>query len=298
VKTTKEKLKTGLDFLKKSTNVRLDLPLAGIWKKITPILFHYPYELPKSFFLKPPVYRLNDESLNWLKEANRYHYRLKKINRTLEIYEFGQGPTILMIHGWGGRGLQLAPFIGPLLEKGFKVVTFDLPGHGNSTGKGCTYYEFVEALRTVSGLYPNAKGIIAHSMGGGAATVLASEHPDPKFKTILIAPHYDLREEFYSWAKSAGASPHLIASFIHLSEIRFHYSFEDINPKNVTSKIRGPFLLIHDTQDKAAKFSSSELLHQSIPHSQFIKTEGKGHNKILQDTEIINSVVKFLEGQV
>src|SRR5688572_16391660 len=39
-------------------------------------------------------------------------------------------PTILLVHGWEGRGAQLAAFIEPLVAKGFRVVTFDAPGHG------------------------------------------------------------------------------------------------------------------------------------------------------------------------
>ena len=50
----------------------------------------------------------------------------------IAVQRWGQGPLVLLVHGWNGRGSQLGSFVEPLLEGGFQVVTFDAPGHGAS----------------------------------------------------------------------------------------------------------------------------------------------------------------------
>ena len=52
----------------------------------------------------------------------------------IAVYAWGNGPTILCVHGWGGRATNFAAFIGPMVAAGFRVVAFDAPGHGQSSG--------------------------------------------------------------------------------------------------------------------------------------------------------------------
>ena len=41
-------------------------------------------------------------------------------------------PAVYLVHGWGGWRWQLDPFVGPLVDAGFRVVAFDAPSHGGS----------------------------------------------------------------------------------------------------------------------------------------------------------------------
>ncbi len=50
----------------------------------------------------------------------------------VETWTWGNGPRVLLVHGWGGRGAQLGAFVEPLVSRGFSVVAFDAPGHGAS----------------------------------------------------------------------------------------------------------------------------------------------------------------------
>src|ERR1051326_2880782 len=43
---------------------------------------------------------------------------------------WGEGPTVYLVHGWGGTGAQLDAFVEPLIAAGHRVVSFDAPGHG------------------------------------------------------------------------------------------------------------------------------------------------------------------------
>src|SRR4029079_1563799 len=49
--------------------------------------------------------------------------------RSIVAWSFGEGPAVVLAHGWNGRGGQLGAFVDPLVRAGFRVVTFDAPGH-------------------------------------------------------------------------------------------------------------------------------------------------------------------------
>jgi pimeloyl-ACP methyl ester carboxylesterase len=245
--------------------------------------------------MRPAPYHLGPNQKIWQEKAHKiYDLEISKLGKNIRIFEYGEGPEILLIHGWGGRGLQLSPLISPLLEKGRKVVIFDAPGHGDSEGIGSTYIEFVIATLAVAEQYSSLQAVIAHSMGGGAAMVLASKLDRANFKTVLLAPHFDMQKEFYQWAENMHVPKKLLRSFIALSEKQFQYQFDLINPKNLASTQKGPYLLVHDRNDKAAQFKSSELLKQNIPNADFLATDGKGHNKIIKDPDVISKIISFL----
>src|ERR1043166_8169499 len=56
-------------------------------------------------------------------------------HRRLAAWRWGHGPTVLLVHGWEGRGSQLGAFVEPLVAAGLSVVAFDAPGHGDSPGR-------------------------------------------------------------------------------------------------------------------------------------------------------------------
>src|SRR5687768_13117485 len=47
-------------------------------------------------------------------------------------FSAGEGPAVLLVHGWGERAASLGAFVAPLVGAGFRVVGVDLPGHGET----------------------------------------------------------------------------------------------------------------------------------------------------------------------
>jgi pimeloyl-ACP methyl ester carboxylesterase len=62
----------------------------------------------------------------------------------------GDGPTVLFIHGWSGRGSQFYEWVNPLVKAGYSVVFMDASGHGDSDGKMSSLPEFRDAILAVS----------------------------------------------------------------------------------------------------------------------------------------------------
>ena len=42
--------------------------------------------------------------------------------RRIETWLWGTGPSVLLVHGWGGRGAQLGALVGPLVARGFSAT--------------------------------------------------------------------------------------------------------------------------------------------------------------------------------
>src|SRR3954471_21387409 len=97
--------------------------------------------------------------------------------RPVAVWKWGTGPVVLLVHGWGGYGAQLQPFVEPLVKAGFQAVVFDAPAHGVSGpsqigSKRATLFDFAFAIDEIGRSYRELAGIIAHS-GGCTATAVS-----------------------------------------------------------------------------------------------------------------------------
>ena len=98
----------------------------------------------------------------------------------------GSGPLVVLSHGIGDRR-QAYRFLAPrLAQAGYRVVSADLRGHGESSmgWKSATGQEAIsrtDVAGDLLGLIRHLGGpaiIVGHSISGGAATIAAAEQPD------------------------------------------------------------------------------------------------------------------------
>ncbi len=57
-------------------------------------------------------------------------YPLAVESRTTRIIEAGEGPAVLLVHGFGARADRWRTTVERFAAKGFRAIAFDLPGHG------------------------------------------------------------------------------------------------------------------------------------------------------------------------
>ncbi len=116
----------------------------------------------------------------------------------------GQGPAILILHGWGSSSDSWVKVQEMLAEKGYQVIVPDLPGFGKtpappssaswraSEGHGPKdiwgVEEYAEFTNTFTGKFGLTKFVLAgHSFGGQTAIQFAVQYPEKLEKLILIA---------------------------------------------------------------------------------------------------------------
>src|SRR6476660_2685004 len=101
------------------------------------------------------------------------------------------GPTVLLLHGWGGHARQMLPLAEALAARGLRPVLVDLPAHGSSRGRVSNLPQFSRAIEYASARLqtqdaaPHA--VVAHSLAANAAAHAASRGLGTS-RLVLIAP--------------------------------------------------------------------------------------------------------------
>ena len=103
----------------------------------------------------------------------------------------GEGPVVVLLHGLFGS-LENLGMVTRELAKTFKVISLDLPDHGQSYhSENFSYESYASAvLNTLKILNIDYFDILGHSMGGKVAMKIALSSPDVVRKLIVadIAP--------------------------------------------------------------------------------------------------------------
>src|SRR2546427_2034994 len=155
-------------------------------------------------FLTPPRRRRPKAEIDLLFTARARPMRVGA--RRIETWVWGAGPSVLLVHGWGGRGAQLGAFVQPLVARGFSVVTFDAPGHGASDAGRVTIPEMTDALRAVAATRGRLAGLIAHSAGATTATRALHEGVEAS-ALVLVSPAADLEWPSVRFTDTRGFTP-------------------------------------------------------------------------------------------
>ncbi len=282
---------------KKSTSVRsfYDSAKSLIWKL-------RPFEIEKQiveYGFKPMPYKRVHAFDDLLKLGKSYYLPVKTTGKYIHVTELGEGPAVILSHGWAANKSQLTSFIPKLIDAGFSVVLYDQPAHGQSTSVSTNLFDFIRSLEALIRYKKDVHAIIAHSMATSAAlyNLHLFNHIN---KAVLISAHYDFEEELEGWFNRRGMPENMKQDVIKYLEERFQLVLQNINPKNVAplfnqNSASTNILLIHDEGDRAASIKGSEKLEKAILNSKLIKTHKLGHAKILHDELVINKTVEFLK---
>jgi len=213
---------------------------------------------------------------------------------------WGEGPAVYLLHGWGGDRTSWRRFVGPLTRAGFRVVTLDAPGHGDSGpgayGPGRTLLpEMITALRTAAGHHGPAHAVVAHSMGGLAAAVACLDGL-PAARLVLIAPMPDVPSAIRVFAEAAGAGERIQARMPRALErlARVPLSHFDAVQRSAEEETLPAALVIHDGGDRRVPFGLGARLAAAWPCARLHVTHGLGHHRILGDEGVIAASVDFL----
>ncbi len=97
----------------------------------------------------------------------------------------GQGPDLVLLHGWGLHG-GIWETVLPDLEAHFTVHNIDMPGFGRSPVHNDAY-DFDYLVESVASVLPDTCYLAGWSLGGLVATAVALKYPDKISKLITIA---------------------------------------------------------------------------------------------------------------
>jgi pimeloyl-ACP methyl ester carboxylesterase len=213
--------------------------------------------------------------------------------RPVAAWRWGHGPVVLLLHGWSGRGAQLAAFVTPLLAQGYSVVALDAPGHGASGRYRSSAPQFAAGVQAVAQAVGPLAGVIAHSLGAAGAA-LAMADGVAVDRLVLIAPAADPPAWLPPFAARLGLSAAAVTRLRARSERRIGRSWNDLHVPTLVAASATPLLVIHDRDDREVPWSDGAAIAAARPDAELLSTSGLGHVRLLQDAKVIDAAVEFL----
>ena len=245
-------------------------------------------------FLKPPRRRLEPEDAPILALAKRSTVRCGSEKFTVWTWE-QDGPTVVLLHGWGSHAARFATFVAPLRAAGFAVIGIDAPAHGTSPGQFSDLPRFRDSLVEVLRAHEPIHAVIGHSLGGAAVLTVLAETADhhPK-KICLFGVPSDMDYILESFAMMLGLkAPALACLRAHFTE-KFGRPAKAVSVSAAVPSVRIPVLVVHDEDDNVAPIAQGTAMVEAIPGAVLWRTRGFGHSGALRDPATIQRVIEFL----
>lgn len=248
--------------------------------------------IAEHLFLTPKRYPRPASELEVLATAR--HLLVPSPDGPLASWEWGhEGPRVLLVHGWEGRGAQLGALVSPLTSMGFRVITFDAPGHGNTPGNEASIVHFARAIQAVATAYGPLEAMITHSMGGASTVWAFKDRPLAK-RLVMICPPIDVRDFTRQLAKTLSLSDTVREGVEARLTRRLGVAPADLRVEALAPKMQTPLLLIHDEGDREVSIACSEAIAARWPGAALIRTQGLGHRRILKDPAVLDAASRFI----
>jgi len=215
----------------------------------------------------------------------------------LAVTTWGEGPTVLLMHGWGGARAQMTGFVDPLLDAGYRVLAYDQPAHGESDGKTTNLLEIAPTMDLIARHEGAFQAIIAHSFGTLITSyALVERNLPPPAQLVYFGAFNRLLDSLPRFQVQAGLPDELMDGFRAILYENFGRGVLDaITNETLTPRINIPALMFHDVTDNVTPIEDSRAIARVWQQAQFIETEGLGHRGALQSRSIHQQVMGFLK---
>lgn len=226
----------------------------------------------------------------------------------------GEGPDLLLLHGWGCSHEIFRAFIGQWAVN-HRVISLDFPGFGQSnepTGVWgvSEYTAMTEALCSHLGVVKPS--IVCHSFGGRVAIMFASRnetgrmifadaagikpHRSLKYKikvgTYKITKWYLLkvlrRKDLYDkYREGKGSADYKNASDT-MKAVLSKCVNQDLSA--LLPRIQAPVLLFWGENDTATPLKDAKLMEKRIPDAGLVIVKGGSHFSFIDDPGLFSAV--------
>ncbi len=210
----------------------------------------------------------------------------------IAAWRLGEGPAVLLVHGWQDDNSLWGPLIHALADIGIASVAFDLPGHGFSTGSNCTPVAASEAIEAVARELGPIDAVVTHSFGG-PATGFALMNGFSVRRVVLVAAPRGRNKGWFRMAEERGIPVEVVhrARELYANDVGPERANFDL--ANVASPVET--LVLHSMDDDAVEWDdNSQVIAQQWPNAELVLCDGLGHRMIAQDRGVIERIVTFV----
>lgn len=212
-------------------------------------------------------------------------------------WSIGTGPLVVCVHGYSGRGVQMAHLARQIAKAGFQAVIFDAGGHGSSRVESVGFNTFINDTRDITAHFGiPVHAFVGHSAGGLAMMRARALYGVTAEKYVILAaplfpypPLENMRKKGAPEQALDYLKPVIAAQFqIRWSALAQGKCYEFEPGKGL--------LAIFDREDDLVLHTDAEALMELWPTARIVKTDGYGHNRIVKSGEALASISDFLAG--
>jgi pimeloyl-ACP methyl ester carboxylesterase len=224
-------------------------------------------------------------------------FRLPFAGGELAVTAWGEGPAILLMHGWGGARAQMTGFVEPLLAAGYRVVSYDQPAHGESDGKTTNLLEIAPTMDLIAEREGPFQAVVSHSFGTLITSYALVERGfPPPARLVYFGAFNRLMDSLPRFQAQAGVSDEIMDGLRNMLYEQFGREvLEAIVNESLAPRIPLEALMFHDVGDNVTPVEDSRAIARVWKQARLIETEGLGHRGALQSRSIHEQMVNFLK---
>ncbi|QEY72660.1 alpha/beta fold hydrolase [Pseudomonas denitrificans (nom. rej.)] len=241
----------------------------------------------RQLFVTPNEYAPRDWELPLLASSERVTLRFG-----LSALRWGEGPAVLLMHGWEGRPTQFATLIEKLVGAGYGVIALDGPGHGRSPGHEADIVLFARALLEAASELPPLRAVIGHSMGGASA-LLATQMGLRTETLVTIGAPSNVLGVLRGFSRMVGLAPLARSRFIRMIEARAGIAAKQLDVARY--ELDFPGLVVHAEDDRYVRVGEAAAIHEAWPRSRLLRLKDGGHHRVLADAVVTEAILELLE---
>lgn len=204
--------------------------------------------------------------------------------------------TALLVHGWTSTAAFMTASVDSLRARGFDVVAFDLPAHGQSSGRRALLMDCVLTMLAVADHYGPIDRVIAHSFGGPVSTLaLVSERSAALSSTtelVFIAAPNRLADVTEGYARMIGISREVQQVFEDMLVEPFGGDLEAMDANVLLADMPNPITIVHSKDDREVPFAAAERFAALGKNVAVQSLDGLGHRRILHAQPGVEAVLE------
>lgn len=229
----------------------------------------------------------------------------------LAVYAWGDGPTVLLVHGWAARAAHLAVLAGRLARAGYTAVAYDGPGHtpaavAGTVDRRTTLVDVARAVTAVARRVGPVRAVVGHSMGAAAAALAttgrlrrlglddAGPSTEAGDRLVLLASPDRLTGAAHAWADRAGLGRPAVDAIMREGRRRYGVPIGAFSLSDPGMGLPPATLLVHDVDDREVPIAEARRIDASLGGGHLVTTEGLGHGRVLIDPDVAALVVDHL----
>jgi pimeloyl-ACP methyl ester carboxylesterase len=210
-------------------------------------------------------------------------------------WEWGEGPVVVLVHGWGGQATQMAPLAAQIADQGYRCIALDVTGHGDSPENHTRWDYFIRDITALSlSLREEVYAYIGHSAGGMtmmAARALRRIHAE-RF-VCICAPSYPF-PPIVGVRRRLAPRETVVQRYKAYIAAQFEIPWEQLETSSYYTDAGSDLLLVYEERDRFVPHTEGDKLHALGAGSSLVKTRDYSHQRVLTAPELFQSVKAFL----